>query len=203
MEDVQFSKLVSSTWQDISNGHHHSFFDRLKDLKPYIKEWQRCHFASDTNKIAAVEHEIDKLKKQAELYRLSDDQRFSLAKLKSDLWCLYRREKQSWFQKSRLDWIKLEDRNTRFFHLIASNRHRSNSIEKVLVNGKEIHQLEEFHAEVVKHFSKLYSNNPFLKLKKFNCNFKKLNEGQRVSLITLFFSEDEIWYAIYDCNGNY
>lgn len=41
---------------------------------------------------------------------------------RSEVWSLSRKMEWEWLQNSRLDWGLKEDRNTRFFHVMATNR---------------------------------------------------------------------------------
>lgn len=45
------------------------------------------------------------------------------------------REEVIWIQRSRALWLKCGDRNTKFFHAIASQRQRRNRIEGLLGEG--------------------------------------------------------------------
>ncbi|KAK3231407.1 hypothetical protein Dsin_003288 [Dipteronia sinensis] len=54
-------------------------------------------------------------------------ERFQLLK---KLWRSLRREEQSWWQKSRINWLLKGDKNTKFFQCMANGRRRRNAIEE-------------------------------------------------------------------------
>ncbi|KAK8617585.1 hypothetical protein V6N13_080495 [Hibiscus sabdariffa] len=58
-----------------------------------------------------------------------------LLKLRAQLWNRTRREEREWLQKSRLRWFELGDKNTKYFHTIASCRCRSNSLSTIEIGG--------------------------------------------------------------------
>ncbi|XP_028116127.1 uncharacterized protein LOC114313894 [Camellia sinensis] len=73
---------------------------------------------------------------------------------------LSRRKGSLWHQKSRMVWAKCGDKNTRFFHMMASSRQRKNMLDSVVEGGSE-------------------------------------NDN-----LVVAFTEQEIWEAIHDYDGN-
>ncbi|KAK3184866.1 hypothetical protein Dsin_032152 [Dipteronia sinensis] len=65
----------------------------------------------------------------------TDILRSECLKVMEGLWKGIQREKQMWFQKSRVNWIKEDDRNSRFFHCIANGKRRMNYIRDISFNG--------------------------------------------------------------------
>ncbi|KAK2654070.1 hypothetical protein Ddye_013926 [Dipteronia dyeriana] len=59
-------------------------------------------------------------------------------KLVEELWKNLSREEQTWRQKSRINWLRDGDKNTKFFHSVASGRRRHNLIEGVSFNGVSV-----------------------------------------------------------------
>lgn len=64
-----------------------------------------------------------------------------------------------WRQRSRAVWLQERDKNTRFFHLKASNRKKKNTIEGLLnENSKWITEAEEVESLFCEHFAKLFTS---------------------------------------------
>lgn len=59
----------------------------------------------------------------------------SINKLKNEINTLLHHEEVFWRQRSRSIWLKARDKNTRFFHQRASQRHMKKSIDGL--NDKE------------------------------------------------------------------
>lgn len=75
-----------------------------------------------------------------------------------DLW---QKEAMFWHQRSRVNWLKMGDKNTRFFHLSTVHRRQRNQVAK-LKDENGIWQVDkEYIAGIIKgHFEKLYSPPP-------------------------------------------
>lgn len=62
-----------------------------------------------------------------------------------------------WKQKSRCDWLKLRDKNTKFFHSHMMHRRKLNRINALRkINGDWLYDSEEMQVEDVNYFQKLY-----------------------------------------------
>lgn len=67
---------------------------------------------------------------------------------------LYKQEEIFWKQKSRVQWLKEGERNTKFFHRSAIANRTHNRISSIKNEDGQIQQThEEIEAVLVKHFS--------------------------------------------------
>lgn len=60
--------------------------------------------------------------------------------------------KSMWRQKSRTNWLKQGDKNTRYFQAIANNRFRKNMMGSIKANGRVVVNPEEIKEADVEHF---------------------------------------------------
>jgi len=74
------------------------------------------------NQIKELELEANFLDHQKEYKDLTTGDLIRSNNIASRLKILYRAQEFAWHQKSRVQWCKLEDKNTRFFHLAATTR---------------------------------------------------------------------------------
>lgn len=58
-------------------------------------------------------------------------------KLQKELEVEYRREESYWHQKSRVQWLKEGDHNTKFFHSYTRQRRRMNCIQRLVSDQGE------------------------------------------------------------------
>lgn len=105
-------------------------------------------------------------------------------------------------QKSRLSWALKGDKNTRFFHIIATSRQNRNSLDSIEVNGVSVVQPGEVKQAVVNHFKNLYAE--CWKIRpKLGGQFKSINTlSNESTMLESVFTKDEVWAAIKDYDGN-
>ena len=118
-------------------------------------------------------------------------------RLKKELNTLYDKEEKMWQQRSRIQWLKHGDQNTKFFHGIATQRKRKNFI-KGLRDGNGVWQENEevFFALLNDFYTHLFtSSNPQ--------DFDKVLDGVEAVVIETMranlerpFSSEEVGVAI-------
>ncbi|CAN1151748.1 Transposon TX1 uncharacterized 149 kDa protein [Linum perenne] len=118
--------------------------------------------------------------------------------LKCDLDNLWRSEEVCWRQKSRETWCRLGDRNSRFFHQIASSNRRRNCIDRILVNGILVSGQAALESAFVLFFKDLYSDPSPIRPFPDRLSFGLLDQ-EKASALTDRFSELEIWDAVRSC----
>ncbi|OMO55420.1 hypothetical protein COLO4_36005 [Corchorus olitorius] len=111
----------------------------------------------DFDRIYQLEEEINRLEMNLQENCQDEKLRAELNVLRGDLWKKYRAEEQAWRQKSRFKWLKEGDRNTRFFHLVASVRNRVNSIKCLEFNGNLVEDPVELKNSIADHFESHYN----------------------------------------------
>ena len=65
-----------------------------------------------------------------------EEERLELERVRGELEKVTLMEEICWRQKSRVLCIREGDRNTRFFHRIATSHRRFNSIDRLMVDGE-------------------------------------------------------------------
>ncbi|KAL4273570.1 hypothetical protein GQ457_13G017910 [Hibiscus cannabinus] len=119
----------------------------------------------------------------------------NLKEARGKLWALFKREEREWIQKSRLKWSIEGDRNTKFFHLDASNRRRSNFTGSIQVGDDLVTSPGAIREAIGEHFKKMYNGSRAIPLKSFDCELGHISavEAERLERE---FSEKEIWEAL-------
>ena len=66
--------------------------------------------------------EVERLLRQVETASMQGSEHHQVRLLKRELHSLLTKEEQLWRQRSRAEWLKAGDRNTRYFHCQATQR---------------------------------------------------------------------------------
>lgn len=102
-----------------------------------MKQWNKDYFGNVEQKIHQKEDSI--LALQIDMDSNPLDENYTLLKdAKSTLHNLLQAEETCWKQKSRVKWLDEGNHNTRFFHLSAKIRGKSNTIDNISYNGKNL-----------------------------------------------------------------
>ncbi|KAL4296842.1 hypothetical protein GQ457_12G018520 [Hibiscus cannabinus] len=167
----------------------------LRICKSLSKDWVSNIAGNSSDRIQMLEKSCSELER-----KIADDRKNNLLceELKAarkSLWELIRREEREWIQKSRLNWAVAGDRNTKFFHLVASARRRSNFIGSVKVGGVLYNNSAEVKMAIETHFKNIYNVSNTLPLKLFDCEMGKIS-SDTASWLERPFSEEEVRDAL-------
>lgn len=113
-------------------------FKKLQSVKEALKVWQKTEFGDIQLKLNKVEEELHLLDIQAENGSITSEDRKKRRGLRAEMWKLSRCLERMWLQKARTNWQLKGDRNTKFFHMMASARQRRNFIDSVTVESETI-----------------------------------------------------------------
>ncbi|XP_050217511.1 uncharacterized protein LOC126668347 [Mercurialis annua] len=86
-----------------------------------------------------------------------EEEKTEYGNLKLALWEAEKRVESLLIQKSRLKWNLEDDKNTKFFHSIASNHYRNNYIASILVDGIIYTEPQDICFHIREFYYKLYS----------------------------------------------
>ena len=104
--------------------------EKLRAISSNLGRWNRETFGSVRKEIKHLNSELHRLR--GEPARVGPTH--AELKISERLVELYHREEMMWRQRSRIEWLASGDKNTRFFHMRASQRRKKNMI-KALSNS--------------------------------------------------------------------
>ncbi|RVW64056.1 hypothetical protein CK203_051078 [Vitis vinifera] len=167
-----FIELVRSWWQGIDVRGSASY--KLATKMKEIKQ-----------KLKVWNREIFELKKEAkENYRK---------------WVIM--EETHWRQLSKELWLKEGDRNTGFFHRMASAHCRNNFLERIKINGEWLLEEQEIREGIANAFKNLLSEDTGWKADIGSLQLDQISQQEAVNLERPF-TEDEIHVALMEMNGD-
>lgn len=90
-------------------------------------KWDKEVFRSSQQKI----HQLGEALRRLEDRAMGEENHHEMKKLRAEMNELLEREEIMWYQRSRVQWLKEGNRNTKVFHNKANQRRRKNAIEKL------------------------------------------------------------------------
>ena len=105
-----------------------------------------------------------------------------------------------WRQKSRVQWLKEGDRNSRFFHVVANGRRRNSLISELSFNRILSSNPQSIRKGVFDHFKKHFQKVSWQRPTIKRWNIRRLTSTER-EMLEEDFSE-EIWEALNICDGD-
>ncbi|KAL9674738.1 hypothetical protein QQ045_002937 [Rhodiola kirilowii] len=115
-----------------------------------MNSWNARHFGKVRERINNLQKELTEIQEAIRTDEVIDQE----VRITNELDERFLREELLWKQRSRADWLKEEDRNTRFFHQRASHRRKINKIEKMKIGDDEwIYTEEEISEHIVRYYA--------------------------------------------------
>ncbi|OMO51274.1 reverse transcriptase [Corchorus capsularis] len=117
-----FDSVIKQAWPNGDMG----IVDKISTCSKELDNWNKTHFGNLQHNIKLKKNEFDKL---YSLGRRGNQNEFSKCKL--ELEDLLHQEELLWRQRSKIHWLKDGDKNTEFFHAVASSRKNKKAIDSI------------------------------------------------------------------------
>jgi hypothetical protein len=166
-----------------------------------LKEWHFQHVQNLEGRMLEIKNKMSVLDVKAENVALQTDEASELRELSLTLHTLARLQNSMNWQKSRLNWLKEGDANSKIFHSYMSYRRRQNAINVVSVEGGTVEGVHNIRETVFHHFSSHFKNRGAARPSVDGLNFCKLSCVE-TGILTESFSLEEVKQAVWDC-GSY
>ncbi|GMI92896.1 hypothetical protein HRI_002958900 [Hibiscus trionum] len=197
-DDEQYCSLVRNICGSVGN---QNISVTLRKVKEATKNWAREHRDSDSDSIASLEEKLARMEADVLSKQGSADLWKDIQALRIDLWKKYRTVEREWLQKSRLKYFQEGDRNTKFFHLTATLRSKTNFVSDIRVGNSVLKGTTQIMEAFVNHYKGSYSDINTIPVSSMDINLKKLSSTAAAKLEEPF-SELEIWQAIKSVDGS-
>ncbi|RVW82341.1 Transposon TX1 uncharacterized 149 kDa protein [Vitis vinifera] len=198
-----FNDIVRTWWQgiEVRGSASYRLAVKMKEIKKKLKVWNKEVFGRlETNKASAL-HQVD-FWDRVESERVLSMEEAELKKEAKDSfkkWVLL--EEAHWRQHSRELWLKDGDKNTGFFHRMASAHRRYNAMDRIKVNGEWLVEEQEVREGVVNSFQQLLTEDMGWQADIGSIPVGCISLQDAESLETPF-AENEIHSALMEMNGD-
>lgn len=153
----QFEDIVRSTWRHVSRGDLlRGVWENCTRLKGPLKKLNTKWFANTSARVESIRQELKRTQQELQTgYREAGYQEEKILLAELEKWSAI--EERIWCQKARVDWLKLGDSNTKFFHAYTKMRRNTNAIHRLIRSdgsvcmGQEMIKLEilDFYKELM------------------------------------------------------
>ncbi|XP_024626681.1 uncharacterized protein [Medicago truncatula] len=197
-----YGDFVKEKWHSIQVQGWRGFIlkEKLKELKHCLRSWHLNHTLNIDSKIQEAQDRMAVLDALGENNSLGDQEVAEIHMLSADILAYSKLQTSMQWQKSRVNWLKAGDANSKFFHGIMASRKRVNSIISVLVDGVSIEGVEPVRQTVFQHFQNHFKRNTQVRPDIGGLVFKSLSGTEGADLVKPFLME-EIKAAVWDCDS--
>ena len=191
-----FKKMVQAEWQCLGTL---GISQKLKQIQTPLKKWNKEVFGIINNKIKTFEEEVTCVDMQIEEMGVRDELLARRLALGSQLELWYNRKNDFWKQFARDKYAKNMDRNTKYFHSIATFKKRKKQLLELKINGRSIKEPRRIKIEARRFFKELYHQKSLPIIKIQEGLVQKIQYQDAVKLETIPTVE-EVKEAVYSCD---
>ncbi|XP_050232935.1 uncharacterized protein LOC126681437 [Mercurialis annua] len=197
-----FSPFIAESWANISRRLPSSnLVIKLRELRSVIKTWNREIFGDMNSKLLDTQLKISELESSADFQDLNDEDGARLSTLYSEFHLISKNLDSLWHQKSRLNWHSHGDKNSKYFHAMASKHSNSNAISEVLIDETCYNSAPAIKHQVYSFYRQLFSRSAEISYSLASLPIRQLLHSQAAAL-SIPFSEEEIYATLLGCDDN-
>ncbi|KAE8813206.1 LRR receptor-like serine/threonine-protein kinase FLS2 [Hordeum vulgare] len=143
--------IVENAWGKAMNP---TIKNRLAEVMGALSNWNREVLGDLRKRIKKIKSELEAIRKEP----ISDHQVRKEQTLSFKLERLEEQENLVWRQRAHANWLTIGDRNTRYFHVYASERKKQNSITRLKrEDGVVVEDVEGIKSLITNYFTSLFT----------------------------------------------
>ncbi|GLU16530.1 hypothetical protein SLE2022_329610 [Rubroshorea leprosula] len=198
----EFRKVVEDKWNElvVDGFAGYKCIQKLKMLKQFLKSWNQDVFRDLETQFQRAASTVAELDMKNEEVALEEEELEERWQGFQALWDIMRKRESIWKQKSRSNWAKWGDANSRYFHQIANGRKAHNNIVGISCDGRWIEEPEVIKREVVGYFRRVFANDSRNRPKPAGIGFKMISQ-EMTAWLERPFSTEEIEEGLKSCEG--
>jgi hypothetical protein len=168
---------------------------KLKALKEDIKKWKKECFGDIRIKKLELMQELQRLEGKENQGMLTAEERSYRLSTEAELEKTLLLDEVSWCQKSRVQWLKEGDKNTKFFQRTANANRRNNYIERLQYGDQQWRSETKIRDGIVGFYQGLYFEREDWRLVLGGVEFNTIDSAEATQLEGPF-SEEEVVTAL-------
>ena len=146
---------------------------RLKHIKLRLKEWKKNEFGNISKAKKEVEQKLQEINQVLITDGFIEERKIQVDSLQREWEDKCKKEEIFWRQKSRVQWVKEGEINTKFFHQSTMDHRSHNMISKLKdTQGKHLSTHKEIESTLVQHFQSI-AKEPLIDRSEYIYNFTK------------------------------
>lgn len=147
--------VVDSGW---GNSSSNSIVEKINNVRRALEDWSTQKFKKAPIKIAKLKKTVMRLENANDAHMKFDE----IKKCKEEIGKLWEQEELYWRARSRLQWLKGGDKNSKYFHATTIHKRSRNRITRLKDGtGVWIEDDRGLQSRIKDHFSSLFdSSNP-------------------------------------------
>ncbi|XP_061993561.1 uncharacterized protein LOC133711457 [Rosa rugosa] len=128
----EFKPLVEHIWnQSLNTNHLLNFVTIAGQFSSQAQNWNKNVYGNLFRKLEDLNERSSLIQQQLMMSPMSNYLQVQDLQVREELLVLYKDEELFWAQKAKANWLKLGDRNTRFFQAQVNIRKKSNLITRI------------------------------------------------------------------------
>ncbi|XP_020963843.1 uncharacterized protein LOC110265267 [Arachis ipaensis] len=193
-----FLRMVKNEWRSLGEAQ---FTCKLRTLTVPLRQWHKDNFRDMDKRLMRFEEEITKLDNLVS-YGIYDGTTEARRKaLVSFCAKWYIRKEIHWKQMSRSKNATNMDKNTRYFHNIASARRRNNRIDALMIHGRLVQNQARIKGAIRGFYKNLYRQEYAPRIGVRDGLVKHIHRDE-AEVLEVMPSEEEIKEAVWDCKSS-
>ncbi|XP_072054318.1 uncharacterized protein [Arachis hypogaea] len=193
-----FLKLVKDEWRNLGDD---TFTNKLKALTVPLRRWHKDKFEDMDSRIKKFKEEIKKIDDMVSVGSYDGTMEARRKALVTYCAKWYVIKEIHWKQMSRSQHARDMDKNTRYFHNLASARRRNNSIVSLVINGRLVRNQDRIKTVITCFYKELYRQEYALLIGIREGLVKKIDD-EETSLLEEMPSAEKVREAVWDCESS-
>ena len=193
IREERCKEIVEGAWDSGRVEVMEGITSRIKRGQDQLRNWNWMEFRNVNYLLKQKKERLQQL----EMWDSLHDKAEEIRKVRMEINEIQVREEIMWNQRSRAFWLKWGDRNTKFFHAMASQRRRKNQIVGLQNSrGEWQEDKESIDRIILDYFDSIYkSNQPTRFDANLNSITTRVTPNMNEALIAEFKAE-EVWEAL-------